>query len=108
MPSEPASLIAGRQQFLQRDPAGTLAKLPDAGESLVDLLLAAVNVGHNPGDTAPVALDDQRFAPLHIIEELGKMSLGFRGLNFAHMSDPSTSRFDQFNLITSWMNMAAV
>src|SRR5450759_2571945 len=88
-PSGLASLIAGRQQFANGDPAGAPAKLPYARKSSVDLLLTAVPFGHNAGNTAPVARDNQRFAPLHIVQELGKMNLGFRCLNLAHSINQS-------------------
>ena len=76
-PSELASFVAGRQQFLKGNSAGTLAKVPDASQSFIDFFLMPVHLGHNPGDPAPVAGDDQCFAPFHIIEEFGKMNLRF-------------------------------
>jgi hypothetical protein len=62
MPSGLSSLIAGRQQFANRNPAGTLAKLPDAREGFVDLFLTPVDLGHDPGDAAPVTRNNQRCA----------------------------------------------
>src|ERR1035438_8882263 len=88
-PSGPSSLIAGRQQLANRNPAGTLAKLPDARQGFVYLFLAPVGLGHDPGDAAPVTGNNQRCAPLHFIQELRKMNLGFRGLNFAHRINQS-------------------
>src|ERR1039458_778905 len=89
MPSRFSSLIAGRQQFANRNPAGTLAKLPDAREGFVDLFLTPVDLGHDPGDAAPVTRNNQRCAPLHFVQELGKMNFGFRGLNLAHSINQS-------------------
>jgi len=71
------------------NPAGTLAKLPDARQGLVDLFLPPVGLGHDPGNPAPVTGNNQRCAPLHFIQELRKMNLGFRGLNFAHRINQS-------------------
>src|ERR1039458_2243515 len=89
MPSGLSSLIAGRQQFANSDPAGTPTKLPNAGESFVDLLLTPVYFGHNAGNRAPVPRDDQRFAPLHFVQELGQMNFGLRRLNLAHIINQS-------------------
>jgi len=85
MPSELSSLIPGRQQFPEGDPTGTLTKLSDAGEGFIDLVLTPVYLGQDPRDAAPVARNDQRFAPLDIIQELGKMNFCFGGLNLAHI-----------------------
>src|ERR1022692_2208809 len=89
MPSGLSSLIAGRQQFANRNPAGTLAKLPDAREGFVDLFLTPVDLGHDPGDAAPVTRNNQRCAPLHFVQELRKMNFGFRGLNLTHSFNQS-------------------
>src|SRR5580700_2192038 len=88
-PSGLSSLIAGRQQFPNGDPAGTPTKLPYAGKSFVDLLLTPVYFGHNTGNSAPVARDDQRFAALHFVQELGQMNFGFRSLNLTHSINQS-------------------
>jgi len=47
---------------------------------------------HDPGDRATMSGDDYGLPTLDVIEELGKVSLGLRGLNFAHAN--SSSRFD--------------
>ena len=75
MPSGLASLIAGRQQLVNRNSAGTLAQLPDAREGFIDLFLMPAGFGHNPGDAAPVTGNNQRCAPLHFVQELGQMNL---------------------------------
>src|ERR1039457_6639031 len=99
-PSELAPFIPGRQQFLYRDSTGALTQLADRGDSLVDFLLTPVHLRHDPGDATPMTRNDQRFAPLHIIQELGQMNLGFRCLNLAHINFESTSQFNQFHFIT--------
>jgi hypothetical protein len=81
--------LASGQQLANRNPAGTLAKVPDARQGLVDLFLAPVGLGHDPGDAAPVPGNNQRCAPLHFVQELRKMNFGFRGLNFAHRINQS-------------------
>jgi len=83
------SLIAGRQQLANRYPAGTLAKLPDARQGFVDLFLTPAGLGDDPGDTAPVTRNNQRCAPLHFVQELGKMNFGFGCLNLAHKINQS-------------------
>lgn len=89
MPSGLSSLIAGRQQLANRNPAGTFAKLQDGREGFVDLFLTPIDLGYDPGDAAPVTRNDERCAPLHFVQELGKMNFGFRGLNLAHSINPS-------------------
>jgi hypothetical protein len=84
-PSELAPFIPGRQQFPYRDSTGALSQLKDRGESLVDFLLPPVNLRHNPRDATPMTRDNQRFAPLDIIQELGQVNLGFRSLNLSHI-----------------------
>lgn len=62
----------------------TLAQLPDTRHGFVNLLLTPVGLGNDPCDAPPVARNNHRGAPLHFVQELGKMHFGFRGLNLAH------------------------
>lgn len=63
-----ASFIAGGQQFLYGNSAGPFPDLANAFENLVDPPLTPVRFGHNPGDAASVARDDQGVALLHIVQ----------------------------------------
>jgi hypothetical protein len=46
--------------------------------------LSSLRLGNDPRDRTPVAGNHQGFAKLHLVEKLGEVGLGFRGLNFAH------------------------
>jgi len=48
-----------------------LEHLADSSEGFVDPLLTPVDLGHDPGDEAAVACDDERCAPLRFVQELG-------------------------------------
>ena len=80
MPSGLSSLLAGRQQLANGNPAGTLAKLPNARQGFVDLFLTPAGLGHDPGKAPPMTRNNQRRAALHLVQELGKMNFGFRTL----------------------------
>jgi len=70
------------QEFLNGDFAGSLSKLEDTRQCSIDFFLPSVHLRHDPGDGAAMAGDDQRFAPLHIIEQLRQMGFGFGSLDF--------------------------
>src|SRR4029077_12879253 len=56
----------------------------------VDLGLPQMRFGHDPGYRATMSGDDNRLPTLDVIKELGKVSLGLRGLNFAHGESPNS------------------
>ena len=58
----------------------------------VDLGLPQMGFRHDPGYRATMSGDDNCLPALDVIEKLGEVSLGLRGLNFAH--NHLTSHFD--------------
>ena len=50
----------------------------------VDFGLPQMRFGHDPGYRATMSGDDNGLPTLDVIEKAGKVSLGLRGLNFAH------------------------
>jgi hypothetical protein len=68
---------------------------PSAGlysaDGLLDFCLALAMFRHNARDGAAVPGNDEGCAALDVIEELGKVSFGFRSLDSSHKS---TSCFD--------------
>src|SRR5882672_4694744 len=93
-PSILAAFISQGQNFLDRNFAGSLAKLFDIGDRLIDFSLPLRRLGHDPRNRPAVARDDDGLASLDLVEQPGKMGFRRRGLNFAsHLKIP-TGRFD--------------
>jgi len=78
------ALVAGRENLLQRDLPGVTAQRPDVRDSLVDLGLPAIGLGHDARDRTAMARDTDGLASLHLVEDLGQMGLGVGRLDVAH------------------------
>jgi hypothetical protein len=89
MPSVLAALVSRREQLLNRDPAVSLPKSLDARYRFIDLFLPAIHLGHDPGNGPAMAGDNQSFATLHVIQQLGQVGFGFGSLDLAHKADSS-------------------
>src|SRR3954447_16444653 len=94
------SFLACGLNFLKCDFAGSLSKFEDTRQRSIDFFLPSIHLGHDPGNGAAMAGNDERFPPLHVIEQLGQMGFGFGSLDFTHLSF-LTSQFDWFNLTRS-------
>jgi hypothetical protein len=84
--------MAAGQEFIERNFAHTPSERFDLLDRVGNLRPTAVNLGNEAGDRATVSGDADRCAPLHIVEELGKMGFGGGGLNFSHFGAYWTGR----------------
>ncbi len=78
------SLVFSRDKLVDGDLSGALLQRPYVRDRPVDFGLPQMRFRHNPGYRATVSGDNNGLPTLYVIEELGKVSLGLRGLNFAH------------------------
>jgi hypothetical protein len=76
------SILSGGEQLLNRDPGVSLPKSADVRYRFVDFFLSPIHLGHDSGNGAAMSGNDQRFAPLHVIQQLRQMGFGFGSLNF--------------------------
>jgi hypothetical protein len=82
------------QNFLDGNPAGVLTKLFDISHRLIDFLLPLGRLGHDSSNRPAMARNDDGFATFDLVEQLGKVGLSLRGLNFACRSPILTGRID--------------
>ena len=91
------SLVFSRDKLLDRDLRGALPQCFNVRDRSVDFGLPQMRFGHDPGYRATMSGDDNCLATLDVIKKSGKVSLGLRGLNFAHKASiglvEPTSRF---------------
>ena len=73
--------MTSRQQLGQSDLSSV--PRPDALDRPIDLFLPAMRLGHQSGNGAAMAGNDDRLTTLHVIEELGEAGLGLGSLDFA-------------------------
>ena len=76
--------VFGRDKLLDGDLSGALPQCFYVRDCSVDCGLPQMRFGHDPGYRATISGDDYGLPTLDVIEKLGKVSLGLRGLNFAH------------------------
>src|SRR6516225_3495373 len=79
-----APFLFCRQYFLDADLQGSLSKLANTCKSSVDFFLSSVRLRHDSRDGAAMSCNNERFSPLHVIEQLRQAGFGFRRLNLAH------------------------
>ena len=85
-------LVFCRDKLVDGDLSGALPQCFYIGDRSVDLGLPQMGFRHDPGYRATMSGDDNCLPALNVIEKSGKVSLGLRGLNFAH--NHLTSHFD--------------
>ena len=79
-----APFLARGEDFPSSDAGGMAAPRFNARDGMVDFCLSAIGFGDQPGDGTAVPRDNHSFAPLDLIEQLGKVGLGFGSLYLAH------------------------
>ena len=79
------SLMFRRQELVDGDFSDALPQCLYARDCSVDFGLLQMRFRHDPGDCATMSRDDYGLPALDVIEELGEVNLGLRGLNFAHV-----------------------
>ena len=77
-------LVFGRDKLVGGDLSGALPQFFYVRDRSVDFGLPQMRFGHDPGYRATMSGDNNRLPTLDVIKKLGKVSLGLRGLNFAH------------------------
>jgi hypothetical protein len=77
------ALVTPRENFFDRNGAGLFPKFLEVLKSLIDFLLPNVRLRNDPSDGLPVPSDDDRLTAFHLVEQSGKMGLGFGGLDFS-------------------------
>jgi hypothetical protein len=82
-----ASFLASGPDLLKGDFASSLSKLKDTRERSVHFFLPPICLGHDPRDCAAVSGNNERFAPLNVIEQLGQMGFGFGSLDLTHKKE---------------------
>ena len=82
------SLVFSRDKLVGGHFRGALPQCFYVRDCSVDFGLPQMRFGHDSGYRATMSGDDNRLATLDVIKELGKVSLGLRGLNFAHREKP--------------------
>jgi hypothetical protein len=82
------SLVFSRDKLVDGDLSGALPQCFYVRDRSVDFGLPQIGFRHDPGYRATMSGDDNRLPTLDVIKELGKVSLGLRGLNFAHGEEP--------------------
>jgi len=85
------TLVAGGQYLVDRQTRHGLAKRIDTRHYFECFCPPLVGLRHYSGNRASVPGYDDGLAPLYGIEQLRKVSFGFRGLNFAHQFQPVDS-----------------
>ena len=88
-------LVFCRDKLVDGDLSGALPQcfyIDYIDDRSVDLGLPQMGFRHDPGYRATMSGDDNCLPALDVIEKLGEVSLGPRGLNFAHYH--LTSHFD--------------
>jgi hypothetical protein len=83
--------VFSRDKLVDRDLSGALSQCLYVRDRSVDFGLPQMRFGHDPGYRATMSGDDYGLSTLDVIEKLGKLSLGLRGLNFAHGGKPSAT-----------------
>jgi hypothetical protein len=78
------SLVFSQDKLADGDLSGALPQCFYVPDCSVDFGLPQMRFGHDSGYRATMSGDDNGLATLDVIKELGKVSLGLRGLNFAH------------------------
>jgi hypothetical protein len=80
------SLPARVPEFLKGGFAGSLSKIENTRQRPVDFFLPPTHLGYDSGDGASMTGNNNRFAKLHVIEQLGQMGFGFGSLDFTHLT----------------------
>ena len=79
--------VTPSENFFAGHGACLLPKFLNILDSAIDFLLSNARLGNYPSDGPPMPADDNSLAALHLVEQSGKMRLGFGGLNFSrHVS----------------------
>ncbi len=78
------SLVFSRDKLVEGDLSSALPQRLGVCDRSVDFGLPQMPFRHDSGYSATMAGDDDGLPTLDVIEELGKASLGLRGLNFAY------------------------
>ena len=78
------SLVFSRDKLVDGDLSGALPQCFYVRDRSVDFGLPQMRFRHDPCYRATMSGDEYGLPALDVIEELGKVSCGFRGLNFAH------------------------
>ena len=76
------ALVPGGEQFPERNAAGVGATGLDAGDGRLGLYLPAIGFGHDAGNGAAVAGDDDGLAALDLVEQAGQVRLRLVSLYF--------------------------
>jgi hypothetical protein len=84
-----ASFFARLEDFVGSDAGGVASPRFNARDGMVDICLSAICFGDQPADGMAMPRDNYGFAPLDLIEQLGKAGLGLRSLYLAHRFDRS-------------------
>ena len=79
------SLVFSREEIVDGDLSSAPPQCFYIRDRSVDFGLPQMHFGHDPGYCATVSGDDDGLPTLDVIEKLGKVSLGLRGLNFTHV-----------------------
>ena len=82
------SLVFSRGKLVDGDFSGALRNALIFRIALSTSACRRCAFGHDPGYRATMSGDDYGLPTLDVIEKLGKVSLGLRGLNFAHAGNP--------------------
>jgi hypothetical protein len=90
--------VFSRDKLVDGDLSGALPQCLYVRDRSVDFGLPQMRFGNDSRYRATMSGDDYSLPTLDVIEKLGKVSLGLRGLNFAHGGSPnslvdSTGRF---------------
>ena len=78
------AFVTRRQDLLHRDLPGASAQRLDAGHRRVDLDLALIDLGHQPGDRPAMTGDEDDLAAFDLAKEMGQMGFGLGGLDLTH------------------------